>query len=859
MTSSQIIPEWWEGSQDQLNLELDTIVSESESSTDLFWALVDFYNHTMKMVSKTPARAAERGEAVATYFKSINYPEFEAMFLELAARGWLQDCRLDKGLDAFERMAGTYADEAQRSDVVELAKDVWNHATSGAYAADLRPVLLASVSRVFRLLSEPGSLVEVYLNAADLYSNAGAFAAAHRALEDAMDVSVESGLEHHIVKILASAAAIYFEEGDAKTSIRSAEQALEQLKILGEPSPLNLLVNLATAQLNLGEVDKAAKSYEQALELADEGRRSQILTNLASARRRQGKLCEALKAANEARAMLTHVEQFEQRLELELILAKIYAADGRHSEVAASLVAASQHLDKHLSGMLRLHHRRGLRERYIARFEGCLADAPQNGATETVLPTLASIYGSMVGDWLAFIDWADSLRSDGSPLSVGDREALLHAMDAVCDLGAPFLMGFKEKYDDPWTSSPRDRPWDELCALVTKYMDKGCEHPFAKVSLDSSTALLRRRLAQGYCMCFTTYSRDPGVFWIVQQNRYHRIDLDLTTLANWQTARTRFERKEMSRDGFKSALNELLKGISQVDAGLSGLPQSCPGIMLFQDFQDFLPINAVVLRNEDLRSRMASGKFTVSTIPALYEARSEEPLINPVIAGVTDSTENLDFPDAEIDVASELLECAQVNRIEANDHKSLNQVLAKTDFLIVATHGNSVGLYTDPFLASLGDAEKRHVINVASIQSDYPKLRYRVVALNACYGGAAVARNYQRTIRTHDAASYPALLLLNRRSVINASSWSLGDSVSFLHTTLACFAMKEGLHPTSAFCRATALLWDLTAASAIDLLKLAPQSKAATSLTERWSKLPQDTPVVAHPYYCGGIVVYSLV
>jgi len=852
-------PEWWGASPIDLAAVLAEIVAETaeeyEPETDLFWILFEYYNHLMASVE--PRVAATHGDAVVAFFRDAGDQRFEAMLLELVARTRLDGGDLDDGLAAFERMAEIHVADGQEAEVSELAQDVWGYARAGRFSVDVQPVLLASVTRVFRKLGEPGPLAQTYLEVAELYSSSGASAAAVRAIEDAISVARVGNLEDFEAVLFGRAAAIAFEQQDAQRSVDLGHAAITMYERLGKAVPQEVRINLATALIQLDELDQAVELYQAALVGARDVERGHILMNLALAYRRLGDLSAATETVREARASLDASSGREHLLELELIQARIDAEAGSVDTVPERLIAACRLFDGQLSDRLRLHHRRGLRARYIPRFEGLLADLPSEGEVERVLPVLATIYGNLVGDWLAMLDWAEA-RQDDVSLSSGVRAALAKAMQTVRAYGAPFLVGLQEKYDDPWSPAPLGRPWDRLGALIDALVKDGAERPFARIGIDQSVGLLKRRLAEGFCLCFPTFANDPGGFWILNGDRYRRLDLNLKEMVEWRVARRRFEFNESSRADFKEAVETLLMQTTPIQDALAALPEVCPGVLLFQDYSDLLPLNAILLSHDVLRGRVATGAFAVKTIPALYAGAVEGEVQVKTLTGVTSKDDGLRMTDAEIATAAAVLGIRDVRRIASDDADGLRNALAISEMLIVATHGVSVGRFTDPFFASLSTDATRHVINVDAIQRDFPDLGYKVVALNACHAGAAIARNYEQSFRTHDAAGYPALLLLNRKSVVCAPSWTLDDVASFLQTVLMASGLAEGLKPGLAFNRAIARLWDLTQAEAIALLASADQTAQVRDEIESLSVGPGSTQKFAHPFFCGGQTVYGL-
>jgi hypothetical protein len=132
-----------------------------------------------------------------------------------------------------------------------------------------------------------------------------------------------------------------------------------------------------------------------------------------------------------------------------------------------------------------------------------------------------------------------------------------------------------------------------------------------------------------------------------------------------------------------------------------------------------------------------------------------------------------------------------------------------------------------------------------------------MAVLNACHAGSGLARNYQHHFRTHDVASYPALLLLNRRSVVGAAAWRTSDTASYVHLALTSIGLAEGLPPSRALSRATARLRSLSKAETLDLLDLVPDPDVRAKAVQRIAAAPAAG-MFSQPYLYAGFETYGL-
>lgn len=848
--------EWWLSSPAELADALDRVCAECDDDGDLHWALFDYYNHLMSSVSVASRETIARAEAVVAYFKLKGELEFEAMFLELVARAGLSAGYLSQGLAAFERMAEIHADEFQLRDVRELAGDIGSYAKYAMFGSDLLPVLFSSIARTFQNLGDHEELARAYLHTSALYAQHGAYEAARRAVQDARTIAENADLLLLVAETYEQEAVLAYEDSDAAGSVAAATVAIELHEAHGSSPPVRLQVNLATALMELGHVDEAADIYEAMISSSSgTGMTGTLFTNLASCRRRQGNLAAAHDCVARARTEFNDETPYEYLLELEIVDASIAFAAKDSSAGAQRLRDAAVMLDRGLSRVLRLHHRRGLRNQYIRLIEGRLFFVAADGPASDVLPIIAVVYGSVIADWLAVLDWKKRLLAN-EEASQSQLTAMRNRIEAVQAFGAPFALRDDEETDSPWDPLLNGKPWDDLGETISRLVGEGHQSPFEAVSLAASTSLLQRRLAEGWCIVLPTFGSDPVSLWVFHGDRYTRHALPLSIMAEWQKARRAFAQEAMKKaefasqlDQFSSQVRDLLRNV------LDKLPYECPGILSLQDFGNILPITAVVLGHDGLRARMADGAFEVKLVPALYQTADQSPLVKPKLVALIDSDDDLGLARLEAGVAAETIDARCFHIIEAGNEAALIEHMDDAAMLVVSTHGVSISNFSDPFLGSLGGA-REHAINVKTLQARFVDLPYKLVMLNACHAGATVIDS-ERGLRTHDAASYPALLLLNRSSIVSAASWRIGDTISYLHLVLVAEGLKVGLSPSRALSRAVARLYELPTPDAEVLIKKARVTPGREGALRILKSAP-PTGAFKNLYLLGGIEAFGL-
>lgn len=843
---------WFLLYNEALASRLGAMIDQHEDETDLFWALFDFYNHLMTKGHDDGALLSQAYTSVEV-FRERGEAYFEAMFLEAVARLSVQTDDLPAGLHAMEQMAAC-ATPDQSSDVAELAKDIWD-SFRGNLRVEQSGLTLASVSRVYASLNDPENQVKAMLEAASLYTSNGARWPANALLNDAMEVAQFTGSNKLVAHVLSEASVAAYDRRDAKAALSAADEALVIWTQLETEAPFRLRANRAMLLMQAERTEEAAEIMEGLLKEADCDSHLSLLSNLASAYRRQGQTTKAKEYITRARILQKEDAVGEKDLELELVAANLAANCEDNADLLQALSAACGILDVGLSCIFRLHHRRGFRERYLNRIENLLSELPAEGAAADIVPLLATVHSGIIADWMAVLSWATKL--DSSSTTTHDVH---EAMNSVRLYGAPFLHRRVEDHDDAWQPNLEGKAWDALGFAVDAAVASGVATPHILIDLNSLTNAINERREDGWALLVPTFHDKELILWFTLGDAYTRVNLDFEHVLAFCNARDQFARKAITRKVFSAALTKYVNQLSTLLAPeFAKLPQDCPGVCVLQDALDSLPIMAVALNLDELRSRMVVGKFEVRTIPVLFKGKEEDAYTNPYIITAIDSSDDLKLSMLDGTALAQAFEQSTPDTYEAANKSGILAAMENADILIVSTHGWSITNYTDPAFASLASDGMAHAINVGTIQQSFPDFSFRLVLLNACHAGAASRPRVEMGLRTHDSASYPALLLMNQRCTVSAPGWPVFDNVSLLHAGLVGEGLADGLSASRALCRAAARLQEMTCGEAIKRLETLPPSKETALAVRNFRKSGSTELLFLHPYVCGGFGVYSLI
>jgi tetratricopeptide (TPR) repeat protein len=654
--------------------------------------IIDVYNALIGSAQDSPFQVARLAEVAVEIYSSSGQKDETILYLELQVRALLGAQNLDRAMLLVERIA-CIDHGASEPTVLELAEDILSSKDSFGISIDQRPRVLAQIARLIQRYGQQEKVVQLYFDAASLYSSHGAFQPAYCCLDDAEEIvnSLDSlALKARYYTMLMS---VGCEENDYNAGVAAGELAINAYQALDEDCPAILLGNLGVAYMNIGEESRAIGYFEQVLASTDltDHMAVTLRSNLSICLRRCGRLVEAetVLAAAEA-ALRDDIHNVEGLLEISLSGAKLAVERKNTPLLIKRLQDASYHLDRILSDILRLHHRRGIRERYITRIEGLLHELPARGnVTDALLPIIAT-RGNAMGDWLTILGWASD-ASKSWPASDETIQQLNNALQSIRQLGAPHLYGLRENADDAWNVFNEVRAWDDLSNIAAIIHSQSSTRPLDNATAQHRSALCLSRIAAGHCIMIMTYAGETAMLWYFLGDQYKRISIPFIKLADWHVAQIDYAQQFLSRSGFTSALNTLISSLAPLlDTVFSDIAGAeCKSVRFIEDCFNDVPLIEFALRNSELCAQMAEGKFEVRMVPAAIEPKEVEgPLLTT--AAIVDCTGDLLLAPYESTAFTQAAGLAPTALMDVDGHADLEDLIGKYDALIVSTHGNSL-------------------------------------------------------------------------------------------------------------------------------------------------------------------------
>lgn len=819
--------------------------------------LIGLFNTLMASVPEDPKYYATLSDHIRLFFRRKKLPKQAVLFDELSARAYFSVRDPEKLFACLHAMLDISGSAETISEVLEITKGTLDEMDSMGASIDHRPKVMAAATSIYERLDRRRDIALVHIKAAMHYSTHGAGAAAYRSITEAGEIAQELqdiGLLCSVLETMQSTAADLYEHEHA---INVAERAFELFESRGEAPPLSFLSNAAVVRMRIADYEGASSDLRKALQACptDSPARLHLMLNLGTCLRNLNDLPGAAEMLTAARELIGDDIGPEALVEVGLTSSRLANLMPEFGGSAAFLADAAKGLDLALSPVLRLHHRRGLRERYISRFETAMRELPSEGDSDALIDVVAALRGNALGDWLSVLAWK-ALLDERKNIPQALKAEISKIVEVLRNFGVPHLHGYREKYDDAWTVMNMGAAWDDLSRVVAQLATYALPPPHFAASLASTSALLRKRLANGDVLVTLTYSGPDALLWTFFGNRYLRVELSTASYIEWKVAEFSYGLKELTRSEFARKLQDLVAACTlHLEPVLEEVARVNPNSILFLlDFGGAFPITPVVQTHPVLLTRMQAGELEVRLVPALHAADHTCTGHLHRIAALSDSREDLLLPRFEGRAFADASGLELVTADVADEGVELAEVAAKADVLLVSTHGLPVSLYKDPIVAAMSAG---HPISVDGMQRSAADLPLKLVLLNSCHSAVGTAGNFLEQFRTSDAVSYPALFLLNGRAVATAAQWPITDTVSFVFTCLVGDALREGLPPSRAVSRANATLRGLSREQVLKLLERIPDPEARERATLRMKKAPEEG-MYSHPYLSAPIALFGL-
>lgn len=518
-------------------------------------------------------------------------------------------------------------------------------------AVNKYPYLMNVIIDFFKENNFKREVVECYISAAYFFSDNDSYELAIDVLDDALEYLLENErLDNEAeFEILTVKHGICIVSEDHASAIEVWNKLLENCEEVGISPPDTSILNYATLLMQLDKFDDAIGLYLAILSCEDfeVKRRAVISGNISAFYREKGDRNAASKYMHDARKILEELgdDSFDDDflLEIELIDAKNNVFYGDQDALVKCLSSFAFRMNETLRNIFKIHYRRGVRSRYVGRFEHLIASIAETGSAEDIIPLLALSRVNQSTDWLSILKWKEDISSI---VSHDELMQLSETIDRLASYGAPHLYGFAEKYGNALYGN-NNVPWDSFIAqaegLRFKYNIKS---PYHYTSKEYISTLLFDRIKEGNALIFD-FSASQSKLIAISDGRYIMKNIPEKEGWGFFFELNKFRGGNNNRTDFRQALiNYQTILIDNLTKSIAILENSSCGVIFFPSKMDSLPLNTLLIGNEKIRNKILLGDFEIRSCLCLHP-KGESYEIHSCL-GMIESVTNLEYDKAEI-------------------------------------------------------------------------------------------------------------------------------------------------------------------------------------------------------------------
>ena len=738
-----------------------------------------------------------------------------------------------------------------------IVKNIWLAVERKCFNKDEYLELLNVEVSFFRHFKKFDECIDRMLKAANIFLSVGAFQSAYRILSEAKAVALENKLINRQTEILENVALVAFFENDFNYAEIYFKKAIELFKFLKKDIPKTLLFNLATAKMNINKNSEAMRLFRYLYKsnMISMGLNLKCLLNMAICERKSGNLKEAVIYINNVLESFQEIESLEEKIELCLTAAKIFQLSNQHIKSIQYTKKAVYIIEEQLNEYSRLHYRRGIRENYIKRFRDIIVNFPSNGDIDTILEVIIFTKLNIYSDWFSFLNWYERVL-ERMDLPEVIKDEITENLQKLMNFGAPVLYGFREKYDDPFETPLNTHsflkeaayhiPWQNLNLTIKKVLKHTkMNTPYQDSKVDVLAEIVRKKLSDKSYLLFFYTTKDYIYIIRLFEQKYimykfsSKIVLDFTDkLEDYRNKKLGFDKFVRQLNKFTKFLDDNLKEIFK-DI-LDCKPKKI--IILNNQFTISIPIIGCLISNDDTRDFLKK-EVEILCCPVLFPSLNKEILYNNFV-GIVQDNSDLQLAESEIKNIMNILKPSNpdilyIDNTDPDDYKrtlkksddfirtlknaqkkseDLIQTIKKADIIHFSTHGTPIGNFTDPSFASIPGTMSDNNLSFDMIQSHIWTFKYNSVFLNICDSHDIANHNLFKFFDTNEMISYSSTFLLNRKSSIISTLWSVKDILSFFYSYLYYKNLALGLKPSYAYLKATIGLYELNKNECLNIL-----------------------------------------
>ncbi len=717
---------------------------------------------------------------------------------------------------------------------------------------------------IYKLYQE---VINLMCNCAEVFSDYAAYQSAYRILYDAMNLAEEIEDKELIAFIALRQAIICLREGDIESAENDFLFTIQTMNEIKQEIPDEVWANLALIAHRKGELEKACNIYESLIVNSNEKNElflASIELNLSLSYFRRGndyyeKAIYIIKKIVSNKKILELNK--ELAIEAYLLLAKLFISDSEKS--SNYLSEAISLIEVLMNSENKLHYRRGIREIYIDKIYDSFVGLCENIPVENIINILIFLKINSFSEWVSVLNNYKKIENN----FIISKELEVDLKRVICNLisaGTPILMGFQEKYDDPFEDygpilkemdNSVNKRWIQFDAVIKKIK---IEIPSYNIYELSSINCIREYFIEKKnkcCFIFTFLIKGKIICWYNIEGKFLKKEMELANYTQFLIGLHEYKAHKTERNVFVGILDSVESQLcydfnSIIDTIIEN---NIENVLIFPDKTLFsIPYIAPFIKNDIIRKLILNSKFEISISPILG-IKQNNMSCNKNISFLVRDDSNLPLQEAEMNIIQKFNNF-DIQKIPLEELDWESKKFSKTEIFHVSSHGMPISFYTDPYFANLIPHAEHVQFGLPNIQKECWDLTYKVSVINACNSADTLDHNYFNHYKSNEIINYGSTFILNGISDAISTVWPIMDIVAYVFTYYFYEEYMKSTNAVSAHNIALTKMYNLPSSELRKILEQIEDDEVKSKKLKYFKDSEEIFPFRSSFCYCGYIV-----
>jgi len=709
--------------------------------------------------------------------------------------------------------------------------------------------------------------INLMCNCAEVFSDYAAYQSAYRVLYDAMRLAVDIKDKRLIAYIASRQAIICLKEGDIDSAENDFLFTIQTMNEIKQEISDEIWANLALIAHRKGKFEKACKIYESLIINSNEKNElflASLELNLSLSYFRRGNDYYK-KAIHLVKKIVANKKILELNKELAieayLLLAKLFISDSEKS--SNYLSEAISLIEVVINSENKLHYRRGVREIYIDKVYDSFIELYENISFENIIGILIFLKINSFSEWLAVLNNYKKIENN----LIISKELEVELKSVICNLissGTPILMGFQEKYDDPFEDygpirtemdNSVNKRWIQFDEVYKKIK---VEVPSFNIYELSSINCIRKYFVEKKnrcCFIFTFLIKGKIICWYNIGDNFMKKEMEFANYTQFLIGLHEYKAHKIERDIFVGILNSIENQLccdfnSIIDAIIEN---NIENVFFFPDKTLYsIPYIAPFIMNDTIRKLILNSKFEISISPILG-IKQNNISRNGNISFLVKDDSNLPLQEAEMNIIEKLKDF-EIQKIHLEELEWESKNFSKTEIFHVSSHGMPISFYTDPYFANLIPQAEQVQFGLTNIQKECWDLTYKLSVINACNSADTLDHNYFNDYKSNEIINYGSTFILNGISDTISTLWPIMDIVAYVFTYYFYDEYKKNANAVKAHNLTLTKIYNLSSSGLRKILEQIDDEEVKSKKLKYFKDDEETFPFRSLFCYCGYIV-----